>query len=134
MKILVVEDDAVSSKVMSAMLGQIGTVVAVATGKDALGRYADALAEGAPFHLVCLDLGLPDGSGMDVLQALRALESSFGMLPGQGGKILMVTAESDRSVAMKAFRQEADGYLVKPVKRAEILERLTGLGLLAATG
>ncbi len=118
---------------MRAIMAPFGVVEDVPTGGEGLARYHDALVAEQPFQLVCLDLGLPDASGLEILKAMRVLEASVGLLAGQGAKVLVITAESDKSVAMKAFRSQADGYLVKPVRRADIIARLADLGLLSAT-
>jgi len=89
-----------------------------ATAKDAL-RHCRYHAPG----LLLLDLGLPDGSGLDVLRRIRA---SIGpsspydpalpviILSGRG-------AEGDR---IRGLREGADDYLVKPFSYLELLERV----------
>jgi len=58
-------------------------------------------------HLVLLDLGLPDGSGLELLEELRAR----GNPPG----VVIITAEKEVRVAVEAMRNGALDYLEKPI-------------------
>ena len=68
-RILLVEDHADTSRVMKRLLERVGFGVAVADG------VASALDLSAhqTFDLVISDIGLPDGSGLDLIQQLLAL-------------------------------------------------------------
>ncbi len=82
MRILLVEDHVGTLKAMTKLLNGLGhRVITASTVKEAL-----AAAEQEPIDLVVSDLGLPDGSGHDVMRALRAryavkgiAVSGFGM-------------------------------------------------------
>lgn len=82
----------------------------VASARDALtGEHWDA---------VLLDLGLPDGDGVDVAREIRAA----GPTP-----VLMVTARDHVDSRVQGLDAGADDYLVKPFDRAELLARLRAL-------
>ena len=55
--------------------------------------------------------------GQEALRAIRALEVTGGHAQS---KILMTTALRDATNVMTAFREQADGYLVKPIDRAKL--------------
>ncbi|MGI4943779.1 MAG: response regulator [Janthinobacterium lividum] len=88
---------------------------------DHAGTAADALAviESRDYALVILDLGLPDGCGLDILQRLR---SSRRSLP-----VLVLTARSDVSDRVLGLDQGADDYMVKPFAFPELKARITAL-------
>ena len=88
---------------------------------DHAGTAADALAmiESRDYALVVLDLGLPDGCGLDILRRLRSGRRS---LP-----VLVLTARSDVSDRVLGLDLGADDYMVKPFAFAELKARITAL-------
>ncbi len=85
---------------------------------------AGSVAEGltaagqAAFDLVILDLGLPDGSGLDVIRALRG----WSGLP-----ILILSARTAENDKIDALDAGADDYLTKPFGVGELRARLRAL-------
>lgn len=79
---------------------------------------ADALAV-QDYDVVILDVMLPDGSGTEVLGALRAA--------GKQTPVLMQTARSDVGERVKALDNGADDYVVKPFDLREIHARVRAL-------
>jgi DNA-binding response OmpR family regulator len=78
-------------------------------------RGADLLVAHRDFDAVVLDLGLPDGDGLQVLRRLREVSS----VP-----VLILTARSDERSIVRGLRGGADDYLVKPPRIAELVARL----------
>lgn len=70
---------------------------------------------------VLLDLMLPDGSGLDVLQAIRD-ESKL-----RDTKVIMLTANLDETVKIDALRLGADDFLSKPFGITEVRTRVAGM-------
>ncbi len=128
MKSLVVEDDATSRLVMKEYLLEFGHCDAVAHGQDALAAFAKAHDEGAPYELVCLDIMMPDMNGHDVLVRLREYESRLDIGGLNGAKVLMTTALGDAKNVVRAFKEQCEGYLVKPVTSENLAEKLRELG------
>jgi DNA-binding response OmpR family regulator len=81
--------------------------------------------EAEPFDAVLLDLGLPDGSGIEVLRDLRAA--------GHTLPILVITARDSLEDRLNGLDRGADDYLVKPFAVTELLARLRAV-LRRATG
>lgn len=79
------------------------------------GAEAVHLAMSKPFDLILMDLRMPVLSGIDAIRQLRA--------HGFRAKILAVTADIMKSAESHALDAGADGYLTKPVSRAEFLRR-----------
>jgi signal transduction histidine kinase len=70
---------------------------------------------------VLLDLMLPDGSGLDVLQAIR----DDAQL--RDTKVIMLTANLDETVKIDALRLGADDFLSKPFGITEVRTRVAGM-------
>jgi DNA-binding response OmpR family regulator len=115
LRILVVDDDPTMVRLACAILRSAGytAVRTVGTGREAL----EALQE---TDLVLLDQQLPDTSGLEVLDAIRARPHP--------PSVVMVTAHGNESLAATALRRGADDYLAKDAALAallpEVLERV----------
>lgn len=67
-----------------------------------------------PYPLVIADITMPGGSGLDLLDRIKA---RFG----DEVAVLMATAVADRSTAIECLRRQAYGYLIKPLDRTDVL-------------
>jgi class 3 adenylate cyclase len=116
-KILVVDDTARNVKLLADLLAVKGYgVVTAASGREAL-----ALLETAQPDLVLLDVVMPEMSGYEVCQKLRATEGT-AMLP-----VIMVTALDPAEERVKGIEAGADDFLTKPINQAELLARVKSL-------
>ena len=105
---LVVEDDQGIATQLVRGLSRGGYAVDhVTTGRDALDR--------ADPDVVLLDLGLPDGDGVDICRQLRKRSEVA---------IIVVTARGEEPERVLALDAGADDYLVKPFGLAELLARI----------
>ena len=129
MKSLVVEDEFLNRKVLSLLLDPYGTVDVAVSGAEAREAFRLALEEGAPYDLICLDIGLPDVDGQQLLREIREVEEARGVLPHEAARVLMVTSQGDIDNVRRAFANECDGYLVKPVDRDSFEAQLREVGL-----
>ena len=100
-RILIVDDDRSIRRTLEKFL--IGEGYEVTTAQDAPG--AIAAADGP--DLMLLDLGLPGGSGFDVLAALADRPAK--------PTVVVITARDDMQSTVKAIQLGAYEYLVKPV-------------------
>ncbi len=112
--IFVIEDDIKIAKVIKAYLEGGGfSVRHFGTGQEAL----DAASQAVP-ALVILDLMLPDISGEEVFQDLKAM----GDLP-----VIMVTSKSSEEERIAGLALGADDYVVKPFSPRELLFRVKAI-------
>ena len=110
-KVLVVDDDAALSEMLTIVLRQEGFDSRVcATGDRALSEMRDYRPD-----VVLLDLMLPGKDGIDVCREIRA-ES--------GVPIVMLTAKSDTIDVVVGLESGADDYVVKPFKPKELVARI----------
>ncbi|MDN6882969.1 response regulator [Variovorax sp. CAN2819] len=115
MNLLLVEDDLdLGNGVRIALANQGMDVVWVRRLEDALRTL-----EGGTFDMVLLDLGLPDGDGLDLLFRLRR---DRHMLP-----VLVLSARDALNDRLRSLDDGADDYLVKPFALAELLSRVRAL-------
>ncbi len=115
MRVLVVEDDPVLLDGLKAGLGLLGATV------DTVSSCADghaALATTA-FDAIVLDLMLPDGSGLDLLAAIRSA--------GNRTPVLLLTALDEVSDRIKGLDAGADDYLGKPFDLDELAARVRAI-------
>jgi DNA-binding response OmpR family regulator len=115
LRLLVVEDDRALARMLSVVLREEGYAVDVAHHAE----DARALAFSNEYDAILLDLGLPDGNGLRVIQELRR--------EGGAAPILVLTGEADRQMVVRALDAGADDYLTKPAFNAEIVARLRAL-------
>ena len=130
MKILIVEDDFICAKVLKIMLTEYGEVSLAEDGAIGVEAVKKSLTEEKPFDLVCLDIMMPNMNGHEALKLIRDCEREHGYNIGQGTKILMTTALSDHKNVMQSFKEECDGYVIKPVDKSAIAAKLKEIGLL----
>lgn len=134
MRILLVDDDPVSGRVLEALAGAYGTSELVNSGLAAIRAVVRSMrAEEARFDLLCLDIHMPGVDGHEVLETLREVEEACGVQPGRGLKVLMVSGEQASAHVIRAFRNQCDGFLNKPVSRDEFHAALEKLQLASAS-
>ncbi|MFN3763791.1 MAG: response regulator, partial [Anaerolineae bacterium] len=116
-KILIVEDDLESLKLIGLMLQSRGyQIVAAQSGPQALKK---AVSESP--DLVLLDVMMPGMDGYEVARRLRADERTAAI------PIIMLTARGQITDKVAGFEAGADEYLVKPVHPAELVTRIEAL-------
>ena len=119
-RILIVEDERALRRALAMNLVARGYDVTEAeSGTQALAAFPQH-----EHHLVLLDLGLPDITGMDVIRALR----EYTNVP-----IIVLSARSGSSDKVRALDLGADDYVTKPFSMDELLARLRASGRRAAT-
>ena len=112
--VIVIEDEIEISRFVRAALEDEGCQVSEAA-TSAQGLVA---AGSRKPDLILLDLGLPDGDGIDVVKSLR----TWSTVP-----ILILSARSDEQDKIAALDAGADDYLTKPFGVGELLARVRAL-------
>jgi DNA-binding response OmpR family regulator len=111
-RVLLVEDDVRVAAALAAALRKRGYEV------DCAGSIAEAL-DAPPADLVLLDLGLPDGDGMDLCRTLRGRQPEVG--------IIAVTARGEERDRVSGLLTGVDDYVVKPFSMAELQARMAAV-------
>ena len=110
-KILLVEDDPRLREIVNKYLENEDFVVTLATcGKEAF----EALEE-EEFHLILLDVMLPDTDGWTILRKIRTSKET---------PVVMLTARSEEQDKLFGFELGADDYITKPFSMKLLLARI----------
>lgn len=112
--LLVEDDDGIALPLTRAFEREQYAVERVSTGQAALMSAATGR-----FPLVVLDLGLPDGDGLDVCRQARE--------DGYTGAVLILTARGSEIDRVVGLDVGADDYMAKPFSLAELLARVRAL-------
>ncbi len=116
MRILIVEDSPRVAETVGAALRVQGHAVSVAGGV----RAAEDACAARSFDLAIVDIGLPDGSGLDFCRAARRAGSELPML--------LLTARTGVADRIAGLDAGADDYLCKPFSVDELAARVRALG------
>ncbi len=129
MKILVVDDEFISRKMMEKIIEKLGDCQSVDSGGAALDAFNDAWNAGLPYDLIFLDISMPDMSGVDVLKNIRHIEKNKKLLKNMQVQILMMTAHSDKENVMECIELGCNSYIIKPATKEKIAEKLKHLDI-----
>jgi two-component system, OmpR family, response regulator RegX3 len=116
MRVALLEDDPSQAELLGHWLASAGHMC---TRHERGGTLVRALRQES-FDVLVLDWTLPDISGVDLLKQVRsALQSPV--------PILLISARASEADIVAALNQGADDYMVKPVRRLELLARLEAI-------
>lgn len=114
--ILLVEDDVTAAKLVKLVLRQEGyRVIIVDNGPEAL-----RMVEETEPALILLDIMLPGMDGFEVCRHLRSVPHTAKV------PVIMFTSLDRPADQRRGFAVGADDYIVKPVKRDQLLDKVRG--------
>lgn len=117
-KILVVDDDAETRRVLCCVLAPVASVIEAGCGAEALLKIRDEKP-----RLVLLDVVMPELGGLEVLRSALELTPTMS--------VVMLSGQSDIGVAKSALDRGARAYITKPIDPQElrdVVEDLLGFG------
>jgi DNA-binding response OmpR family regulator len=115
LRILLVEDDERLATILCKQFSDAGYSV----DQTALAREAQALGRTEDYMAAVLDLGLPDGNGLEVLRIWRAEKIAM--------PVLLLTARGEWYEKVEGLKAGADDYLSKPFRIEELLARVSAI-------
>lgn len=116
-RVLIVDDDPAALRMIEYIFDRADyEVYLAATGPEALSKAGEAKPD-----LVILDVMMPDVTGLEVCQRLRA-QPALARLP-----IIMLSAKDQLEDKVNGFEAGADDYVSKPVDPQELLARAKAL-------
>ena len=123
-RILIVDDERNNRRLLEVMLAPEGfTLLSAASGQEAL-----ALVTQEPPDLILLDVMMPGMDGYEVTDKIKGHPATRNI------PIIMITARGDHNARMLGLGAGAEGFLTKPVDRAELCVRVRNLLRLKAHG
>jgi putative two-component system response regulator len=111
--ILIVDDDAVGLNTVMSIVGQRWKCIPVSSGAAALKFLEKHTAD-----LILLDYNMPCMNGLDVLNALRENEKTVDI------PVIFVTGLDDEDGEVKALREGASDYILKPIRPTVLVTRV----------
>ena len=116
-RVLVAEDNDMNRKILSKILLLHYDCLLAQDGVQALEIYKQQ----QPIHAVLMDIKMPNMDGLQVIQAIRRIESEQG---GARVPIIAVSAFAQEEDIMRALTLGADAYITKPYKKEAIYAAL----------
>jgi two-component system chemotaxis response regulator CheY len=134
LKILIAEDDFTCRKLLQSFLSEYGDCFVAINGREAVEAVKDALNEGRPYDLICLDIMMPEMDGHEALESIRRIESEHGIVGLDGILVIVTTSLDDSENVMGAFKSGCEAYVIKPFSKQNLLEEMEKLGLVNLSG
>jgi CheY-like chemotaxis protein len=116
-RVLVVDDQEESRRLLAATLGEWGAVVTAA----ASGAEARAIITDAEFDVLVCDIAMPDEDGYEVISRIRALETQRGLPLSQRLPAIALTALAAPEDRVQALGAGFQMHVAKPVELAELV-------------
>ncbi len=117
--VLVVDDNTTNRRILQAMLASWGvTSVAVSSGRDAIEELIAASRKNSPFQCILTDMHMPEMDGFTLVQRIRETPE-ISTAP-----IMMITSAVQGAAVKRCRELGIDAYLVKPVRKSELLPAL----------
>jgi len=110
--ILVIDDEEPIRKVLNTHLTKEGFRVVQCPG----GRGVFEVIDGTPFEVMICDIKMPDVDGLEVLEYARRSAST--------SPVIMLTGLTDAAVAVDVMKRGAFDYVMKPVKKEDLLSTI----------
>ncbi|PKQ63474.1 hypothetical protein BZG02_08855 [Labilibaculum filiforme] len=114
-EILIIEDDLSLQKTLATYLSNSGFQCTCASGIQEGKSFFDKKF----FHIVLLDLGLPDGDGLDCISFIKSIWEDTG--------VIIISARDKLEDRVDGLNLGADDYLVKPFHLSELNARINAL-------
>jgi two-component system chemotaxis response regulator CheY len=130
MRSLIVEDDYITSQVMLELMKSFGDADLAENGNEAIDKFRDSIIDNNKYDIIFLDIMMPEMDGQEVLQKVRDHEAENNIKGLDSCKIVMTTALDDFENIKKAFVNQAEGYVVKPVDKDKIVKVLADLEMI----
>ncbi len=127
MNTLIVEDEFMTRKIMKKIVSSFSDIDIATDGDEAIEAFKLAHENKEAYDLILLDIMMPGKNGQEVLKVIREYEEEHSIY-NDTVKVIMTTALGDSKNVMEAFRQQCEGYIVKPVIRKDLISKIGELG------
>ena len=128
-RILILEDDPTSGKLLTNFLKPDGNCDLVTDGKSAVEFFQKAIRADDGYKLILVDIMVPETLGHDVVRMIREMERKEGIPLEKKAKVIMTTSLSDPDNIIESFKASCDSYLIKPIRKAKLINEIKSLGI-----
>jgi len=116
LSILVVEDNAINLRLITAALTRVGHKVDTATdGQIAMDKFRENF-----YDAILMDIMMPVMDGLTATREIRKLEAARSSFQGKRVKIIAITANAFEDDRNKFFESGMDFYMNKPIEIEEL--------------
>jgi len=133
-KVLVVDDELVSREKMKRIMRPIAECDEASSGPAAVEAVEEAIASGAPYDIITLDVIMPGMDGIEVLRRIREAERDRLASDIGRSKIIMVSSSSDKHTIVSCIKAGCNDYITKPFSTDKVIKKLTENGFAVDTG
>ncbi len=130
MKILIVDDEKISRKILLKKMELIGECTSVDDSYKALKLFDKATRAKDPYTLITLDVSMPKMDGKQLLSMIRKKEKVQKLSKEDRVKIIMVTSRMTTSTIKECIKLGCNGYILKPVNKYQLLDSLGRMGVI----
>lgn len=130
MRALIVEDDFTNRMILRGFLSPYGECDIVIDGNEAIQAVKMAWDENKPYDLICMDIMMPNMDGQEAIEKIREMEVQMGIRQNNKAIIIMTTSRAESDDVKNAMAAGAAWYLVKPIDRKKLLDKLRELNLI----
>ncbi|HEV2751165.1 MAG TPA: response regulator [Gemmatimonadales bacterium] len=121
-RVLIVDDNETNRRILRDILAGAGMALREAASAAAgLAALREARQSGAPVELAIIDQQMPEQDGFSLASEIRATPDLAGT------RLLLLTSAGQRGDAQRCREVGINGYLTKPIARADLLEALSAL-------
>lgn len=111
--IMLIDDDEINSKAVSAMLGEEYCVLTAGSGSEAFEMLKDQLPD-----LILLDVYMPEMDGHEVIRILKE-QPAYEEIP-----VIFLTSAEDEDTEIKGFSEGAIDFIRKPFRKSVAVQRI----------
>jgi len=133
LRCLIVEDDELSREMLALQMEPYALCDQAENGLEGVERFTAALKAGEPYHLILLDIVMPEMDGLEAAKAIRVYEEKHGIPIANGVNIIVLSSLSTPQDVIQAYvAAQSAAHLVKPVQPEKLVKTLRKLDLIPA--
>ncbi len=133
LRCLIIEDDELSRELLALQMEPYAQCDQAADGREGVNRFEAALQDGTPYHLILLDIVMPEMDGFQAAKLIRTIEEKQGITVDKGVNIVVLSSLSTPQDVIQAYvAAQSSAHLVKPVQPEKLVKTLRKLELIPA--
>lgn len=131
MKVLIVEDNITSQRVLKSTFAAFGNCDMAADRKEAVNAYEASWQDCRPYDLICINISMPDAEREIMLRDIREIETEMDVQDSEGAVVITTAALDEQKTGFNETPGDVVmAYPCKPVSIQEPAEKTRILCLL----